>query len=369
MNIQDLHLKENPFEYLTPIQGEVKNWAGMKEIKQNIENVYINSFNRNPRNVILNWGPLGCGKTYAAYYFKNYIVEGTEKSQIINLYTRTPKEGTKVTEQVFKDILDSITYRKLKEYIQASYKELGEKKLFEFIYEKINSEEFAQAVVNLGKEENIFNVHIFDLMKKYIFNNISKSELNSLKLVRTLDSDSDYRKFLAGIILAITASNKPKRVFLWIDEMEDLIVYTSKQYKEFSQILRDLADTVGERFTLFMNFTFSDPEKDNVRIIVGEALWSRINHFNYFNIFNIEHAVEYVRDLINFSQIDNSKGAFFPFEEDVITKLLKNLKPTDLIPREINRNVNDLIQFALNQNKKQIVNEVYKLWFNSNNII
>lgn len=365
MTLQNLNIKENPFEFLTPIQGKIVFWAGMKEIKNNIEGIYKSSFENNPRNLILNWGPIGGGKTYAAYYFKNTGIKEYDSSQLINIYCRTPKDGTKITKQIFLDVLDGITFRVLKQLIQTVYKEMGEERLFEYIYENINSEEFTQAVVNLGKEEDIFNMHIFDLMKKYIFGTINSKELSSLKLFRKLESDTDYRKFLSGIILAITASKKPKRVFFWLDELEDLLFVTSKQYKEFFQIIRDLVDTVGEKFTVFMNFTFSDSEEENVRILIGEALWSRINKRIYFKPLDLPAALTYCKDLLQYSQIDTNKGDYSPFEEATITELLSNIRQTDLIPREINRNINDIIQFALNKEQTIINIELYKEWFNS----
>ncbi len=365
MNIQDLNLHKNPFEFLTPMQGQIDFWAGMPEIKSDIEQIYKNSFNNSPRNLILNWGPIGGGKTYAAYYFKNKGIDDFDDEQIIHIYTTSPKEGVKITKQIFRDILDGITFRKLKQYIQEAYNELGEDNLFEHIYEKINSEEFAKAVVNLGKEENIFNMHIFDLMKKYIFGTVSAKELDSLKLFRKLESDTDYRKFLSGIILAITSTKKPKRIFFWFDELEDTIYMTTKQYKEFFQTFRDLVDTVGGKFTIFMNFTFSEAEEENVRMLIGEALWSRINQKIYFKPLNIKDALIYCKDLLKNSQIDDSKGDYSPFEETAITEILNNFKQTDLIPREINRNINELIQFALKENQTIIDTNLYKKWFNS----
>jgi len=343
MNIENLNLKHNPFEHLTPNQRTSTYWAGEKDIMQIIESIYINSFDKSSRNVILNWGHFGSGKTFTAYYFKNKKFENIENNQIINIYTRTPKDGIKITQQIFRDILDGISLRKLKYYINEVLSEIGEDKLFDYIYEKINSEEFTNAIINLGKESQLDTQ--FELMKKYIFGTISANELNILGLIRKLESDSDYRKFLAGIILAITATKKPKRVFLWIDEMEDLIYYTSKQYKEFAQTIRDLADTADEKFTIFMNFTFSESEEENIRLLIGEALWTRVNQKIHFKNFGLEQTIEYCKDLLKNSQIDTTKGDFSPFDKEVIYKLFD--KPMN--PREINRNLNDLIQFALKQ--------------------
>lgn len=367
MNISDLNLKENPFENLTPIPDEVKNWAGMKEIKETLETIYKNSFETNFRNVVLNYGTFGGGKTYAAYYFKNKKFEEFNENQILNIYATPPTDGNKLTQQLFHDIVDGLTFDQINTQIKKASKELGEKELFQLIYKKINSEEFAKAIVNIGKDGNVFNSQILALTQRYLYGNISNQEMNKLGLNRKLTTDTDYNKFLAGIISAITATNEPVRIFYWLDELETLIYYTSKQYREFSQNIRYLADTVGEKFTIFMNFTFSESEEENIRMLIGEALWSRVNQKIYFNNLTVEQAFEYCKDLLKQSQINTEISDFSPFNENSIIELLKNLKPIELIPREINRNLNYLIQFAIKENEKIINLDLYKKWFNSKN--
>ena len=365
MILQDLNLKINPFEYLTPIQGEVNFWAGLSDIKNTIENIYHNAFKNISRNLILNYGTFGGGKTYAAYYFKQKEFEEYNENQIIDIYTLPPADGNKITQQLFYDIIDGITFVRLKKQIREASLELGEDKLFQYIFNKINSEEYSKAIINLGKEGNILTSQKHVLIQKYIYGNISGKELSILGLNRKLSTDADYRKFLSGILLALSATSKPVRIFFWLDELESLVYYTSKQYREFSQIIRYLVDTVGEKFTVFMNFTFSDAEDENVRMLIGEALWSRINQKINFKPLNTKDALIYCKDIFKHSQIDKNKGDYSPFEKSVVIEMLNNLKETDLIPREINRTINELIQFALKEGKIIINIDLYKKWFNS----
>ena len=365
MKIQDLNLNNNPFEYLTPIPDGVDFWAGLSDIKKRIEDIYRNAFANDSRNLILNYGTFGGGKTYAAYYFKKRTFKKYEKTQLINIYALPPGDGNKITQQLFYDIIDGISFDVLRSMINKSSIELGEKELFKLIFSKINSEEYAKAIINLGKEGNILNSQIVALTQRYLFGNITSKELNTLGLNRKLSSDADYRKFLSGLLLAITATKTPVRVFFWLDELESLVYYTSKQYREFSQIIRYLVDTVGEKFTVFMNFTFSESEEENVRMLIGEALWSRINQKIYFKPLSVKDALIYCKDLLKNSQIDKTKGDFNPFEENAIKEILGNLNQTDLIPREINRNLNELIQFALKEKQEIIDVNLYKKWFNS----
>lgn len=364
MNLADLNLRINPFEYLTPIQGEVKFWAGLSDIKKSIETVYHNAFKSNSRNLILNYGTFGGGKTYAAYYFKQKEFEHYDNNQILNIYTLPPGDGNKITQQLFYDIIDGITINRLKSLIKRASTELGEDELYNYIFNKINSDEYSKAIINLGKEGNILNSKKHILIKKYIYGNITAKELSELEIDRKLSTDSDYRKFLSGLLLAVSASSKPVRIFLWLDELESLVYYTSKQYREFSQIIRYLVDTVGTNFTVFMNFTFSEAEDENVRMLIGEALWSRINDKIHFQPLNQKEALVYCKDIIKHSQIDKSKDDFNPFEKSVLEEVFKEMKEKNLIPREINRKINSIIQFALEREHEYIDMDLYKQWYN-----
>jgi len=68
-----LNLKENPFKANIPNPEIDKSnkliWAGLNNIKETISSIYRQASYSTHKQIILNWGPFGGGKTFAADYF------------------------------------------------------------------------------------------------------------------------------------------------------------------------------------------------------------------------------------------------------------------------------------------------------------
>jgi hypothetical protein len=320
----------------------------MKTQKEQLENTYLNATAHH--NLILNWGPFGAGKTHAAFYFKNQSFLNTE---FITLYVKTPLEDSDATQQLLKDIIDEISFTKLKEILKARIAELGESQLFKLINTTIKSEVFAKAIIKLAHSEP----KLAEFMYRYVYGNVTRTELKQFQLPCALNSEVDYLKFLAGIIAALTAG-KTTRVVLWIDELENLLYYTSRQFKRLTQSIRTLVDT-HENLLVFMNYTLSDGDEERLRILIGDALWYRINQKIGFTELSIEESLEYCHDLINYYQIDQSTD-YFPFEKDSLKAIL-NYTPF-LIPYEINKKCSDILYCSLENQVNKITKKKVVKW-------
>lgn len=361
-NYNSLNLKDNPFKDLTPSiwsEGANLKWAGMKTLKEKINKVYNRTINTNQRQVILNWGPYGGGKTFSAYYFLN---EFKSKTSIEQIYLRVPKEGKNSSKEFFITIIDFITYEKIQQRIKSLVTEVGENKLFEYLNNKIRNSVFARAIIKIADEDE----EISSLMQRYIYNGLTNSELKTLNIPRNIFSKNDIVKFLAGLLLCFIINDTPKRgkTIIWLDEMEDLVYFSQKDYTSFSQLLRDLIDTINENFTIFINFTLAEPEESTVELLLGGALWSRINNKIRFKEFTTDHAIEYINDLIKMYQIDAKD--LKPFNKEGIDFILANL-PKQLTPREINRYFGEVIEYAVSNKKNQIDIDLIKECLNNLN--
>ena len=60
---------------------------------------------------------------------------------------------------------------------------------------RIRSEAFAKVIIKLADADN----EISELMNRYLFVGVTKTELKKLGLSRTLESDIDLMKVLTGI--------------------------------------------------------------------------------------------------------------------------------------------------------------------------
>lgn len=349
-----LNLNLNPFADLTPeLQiGKQLIWAGMAEVNTKISKVYVDIIRFPNRQIILNWGPWGGGKTYSSIYFINRPQKKGE-IRLTQSYIKAPKKGPTATKEFFISIIDSITFSEIIRQVKYLINEIGEEEFLKKVGSKIASSEFAKAISLLASEDE----EILELTQRYIYSSVTKTELKKLKLPRTLSSDTDSIKVLSGILFCFTGDGVffDGRFCLWIDEMEDLIYYNSAQYRAFSQVLRDLIDRLTERVTVFFNFTLSEPEEKTIELLLGGALWSRINKKIRFKELNEGDAALYVNDLINSALVNKKNNG--PFDDIAIRYLLSFIPSSNLTPREINKYFSGVLNFAID-NKKVTINKL-----------
>jgi hypothetical protein len=365
--ISSLNLKKNPFELITPSLYESNQgsliWAGIPKLKKQLEDEHKKNISSLGHQIVLNWGAWGAGKTYAAYYFsKDYLQKNYPEldGNIFHFYVRLPKNGNEATKQFFKDILDYLSLSTIRERIQYIISETNEKELYDFLNNRIRSEEYAKAIIKLADTD----VEISEMMARYLYVGSTKTELKKLGLSRSLASDIDLMKVLTGILLCLVSIPHfaPKgRIFIWIDEMEDLIYYNSKQYRPFSQTLRDLFDQMSESLTVFMNFTLAQPEEKTVRLLIGEALWSRITQKIRFSELSIKDGMLYCKELLQPYQIEQL-DEYSPFNEKSLHSLLEMIPAAEMTPREINKVCNEVLNFTISKNTSTISEEIIQQW-------
>ena len=353
-NLADFNLEKNPFQHITPTPGanqeELSPWAGMPSLYSKIENVYRGLLQNTPRQVVLNWGPYGGGKTFAAYHFiENY---GSKIYDITQIYIRSPKSGKNANKELYDNIINYLSVRKIKRQVKRMIELMGEDELFDFLQNRLKNEEIVEGILKIATDDPDEAA----IMKRYIFSNVTATELKKVGLAKKIDWGTDSIKFLAGIILCFTGDQDSfkGRVVIWIDEMEDMIYYSQKEYRAFSQVLRDLIDQVNQYFTLFFNFTLAETEEQTIELLLGSAMWSRIDKKIRFSELDDKGALEYCKDLLNHFQIDSSKGEYSPFGKEVLETIWKMIPNNKLTPREINRYCSSVLNFAISENADEI---------------
>ena len=359
--IEDFNLKENPFQYLTANieydSSESSSWYGLPDLKNKIDGIYEDLVAYKPRQVVLNWGPYGGGKTFTSYHFLKYRNETYDINQI---YIRSPKQGNKAGIEFYKSIINYLTYRKIKKQINHLMSIMGEDSFFEFLHARIRSEELTEALMLVGSDDE----SIQKTMQRYIYEGLTKTELKSLGLAKNIDWGTDSIKFLSGIFhcfIGDQSSYKGKLV-LWIDEMEDMIYYSQKEYRSFSQVLRDLMDSVNQHFCVFLNFTLAESEESTIAVLLGEALWSRITRKIRFRELIEEDALIYCKESLEHNQIVKSDD-YNPFSEDILKNIFDLIPSENLTPREINRYCGGILQFAMKKEVAEIDINTVQLYF------
>lgn len=356
LDLKDYNLKENPFQYITANpsydSADTADWFGMQDLKGKVMGIYEDLIHKKPRQVVLNWGPYGGGKTYTAYHF---LKEKSDDVLIRQVYIRSPKQGGKAGIEFYKSIINYLSYRKIRKQIQNLKSLLGVEELFDFLHKRIRSEELSEAILLIGSDDEATS----KMMHRYVYDGLTKTELKQVGLAKNIDWGTDSIKFLSGIFHCfIGDQDKYKgKVVLWIDEMEDMIYYSQKDYRSFSQVLRDLMDSLNQHFCIFMNFTLAESEESTIGVLLGEALWSRITKKVRFKELDIDGALNYTKEAISHYQIDSSKE-YFPFNEELMKDILNMIPSENLTPREINRFCSGVLNLAQKNETKKLTLEV-----------
>jgi hypothetical protein len=363
-------LKQNPFPDTPPRRPEDAVWAGLPRLKEQFDVLFGEALTTSTTQVVLNWGAFGSGKTHAAVYFgipeRLPSVEGKQIRSPWILYVRTPKTPSQASEILYRDIIETIRFNRLREVIREFIAEKGEEETLRILQEIAESEALGRAIWLLGVESKgteqprlIGETNEFDeeqrLLEAYFFSENTKTDLKRLGLSRSIDSPQDRFRVLGSLLQCLIGFaptgtvGRHSRVILWIDELEDLIYFTSRQYRPFTQGLRDLIDRLPAYFTLLMNFTLAAPEAlEDATVVLGDALMSRITHQIYFEEPSEDDAYEYVCDLLRQFRTEDPAlqvSETYPFEEDALRYLIERLPSRT--PRDINKRCSEVISKAL----------------------
>ena len=198
---KDFNLKYNPFQNITPsLEDGNAVWAEMHDIKQKIEKSYSDCLSTNSKQIILNWGQYGGGKTFSAFYLINKNKQSKDSTSI---YVRCPKDGSKSTDEFFKSVVDHISFETIHLRVKELLSSIGETKLVEYLSAKANRE-YAKAICLLGSDDR----EIKEAMNRFLYSGLTKTELRKLGLAKDIQTDSDSIKFLSGIISIFTGDGK-----------------------------------------------------------------------------------------------------------------------------------------------------------------
>jgi len=364
-------LRQNPFPGTPPKKPEDAVWAGLPRLKAQLEALFVEALTTSMTQVVLNWGAYGSGKTHAAIYFgvPNRLprVEGGRVRDIWILYVHTPRDPSQADQILYRDILEAIRFSRLRQAIRDLIADSGEKTALDMLQDIAESEPLGRALWLLGLERGgpgqsrlpgyeTESSEWQRLLEAYFFSQYTKSDLRRLGLSRGVDSSQDRFRILGGVLQSLIGLAPVEdlahhsRVLLWIDEMEDLIYFTSRQYRPFTQGLRDLIDRLPNYFTLFMNFTLAAPEAyEDATVVLGQALMDRVTRQIYFQEPNEQEALDYVADLLHiFRTEDPTKRGLpvtYPFSEESLQSIIADLPSRT--PRDLNKRCGQIVSAAL----------------------
>ncbi|TET43103.1 MAG: hypothetical protein E3J66_02390 [Dehalococcoidia bacterium] len=348
-------LKSDAFLIEAPYGAQATVWANMEKARRRLEQIISTSLFSGVTQVIFNRSAWGAGKTHAARYFtrQDHVRVAPFDGWIKCIYTRTPKEPDQAVQFFYGQILEELRWQSIREWIGEVNKELGDDEALEFFFSITRDSDLARIVWLLGKPD----YKALFLQKYLVGAGLTSKQLDDLRVAKNMrPRDARQRVAVLEAILKAAMGSKGEptgRLFIWVDETEDLNLYQRGRQRLLTGLWRDLVDSMPRGLTLFLNYTPAAGERVDARGIFGEALASRFTDTLSFEQFDEEESFIYVSDLLNcptYREKDpGSLGlpATYPFHPETLKWVLSKVPVRT--PRNINLVCGHLLRSALQE--------------------
>jgi hypothetical protein len=325
---------KDPYEKLDPynIDFERLIWdrLDLKKTKEDIDNFVEDVINKQ-RVALKIFGPAGSGKTWLTRIIqKELIVE--KKENALFLYTKVPRiEPTfQVVYRIAIDYFFKNYFDELRKYI-SDKKGLTDLNAWKDV---IGNEELASCFSKYasGGQDKA-------LATKWLMGDkLSASELSSIEIVYSLDSDYERFEMLRKLIEKLL--NVFSTCVLVVDELENASVKLAGQ---ISDGLRDMLDVFSERFALIASLTAQKADEWYDQGYT-ESLGRRFDYTVELTSLNKETIPEFLRlhHKAYRKKDADIKDEVLPFREDSAVKLLELMSPEHQYPGYFLPNCKDL---------------------------
>lgn len=330
------NLKNDSFP-VTPGDLKTVEWYGFKSLKQQFEDSIYGSLFSYSRICVLNRGKMGAGKTNAARFFSRDLLNKKMGlyDEIISIIIEAPKQPNQAFIEFSQRFINAITFSKISKASKKMRDKNGKEALYTDIMEFTGNEDIAEVLSNIDESNRLES-------KTYLAGGGTARDLRKIEVSRKLKSPHDFAVSLVGVLFllihgASEETGSLTRVILWVDEMEDLVYFPTKDFLPFTQALRELIDKMNHHFTILFNFTFSEPEElSAIESVLGEAIMQRVNSHIVFEDAKKEDLREYLLELLKNNRLDSKENnKYYPFTTDSFETLIS--AAVDKTPRYLNK--------------------------------
>ncbi|MEX2477182.1 MAG: hypothetical protein WD357_02020 [Gracilimonas sp.] len=317
------HLTTNPFRITPAVSSEEIVWAGFSGLK----NKFIKRIKRSIKipnsSLILNWGEYGSGKTHAARFFCSKkqleIISKEVNSKPPYSFTFPLPKGKDPVYSIYISVIDKLDIKQ----IRNDFDNQSILKFIDLYSDNLQVQSILSAIFN----ENVEDV---SLLKKYLYGNVTNTELKKLNqygILRHLKSDSDYTKVLAGLFTCLTFNKLVySSIILWIDEFEDLAILSSSNIDKTNNFIREILDNTPNNLLIFINLTQSALfGQEDLGEYVSEAVRSRIRDRINFDLPSEQDLKDYYLDLVTTFRAGKVDDEYAPFSSELISKIIAEL--------------------------------------------
>lgn len=367
--IIEYNLKNNPFRISPSGNANELIWVGMPGLQEKINDRIDSSVKTSPSRLVLNWGKYGSGKTHAAnFYTKTDYIKNELQHETKNIKVSLPRSSKNPVQTFLRALVGQLNFDNIVNDFDRFF-DFYQERSITIIEENTNDSIIAQFLKLFIEKKVTEATPLFPTvnrpadktaMRDFLYGDVTKNTLRQLNLPLGLEDDEQIVNLISGIFNIITFEKQVyKSVFLWIDEFEDIDTLPKPNQDRFTTFLRQLIDKCPNNLTIFLNFTVKGvADFEDLSIILGEALNTRVSQSLVFDEPSLEQAKDYIKKLLNHSNFRdkvNPENLFYPFTEESATEVLINLKRLSL--RKINETFSLILELALyHQDSPDLIN-------------
>lgn len=369
MELSNALLKLDPFLIEAPTDALSAVWADMEGILTRSRDIIRDALSSGITQVVLNRGRWGAGKTHSAIYFsyqERVKAEASFTGSVECIYIRTPMQAEQAVEEFFTNTIEAFNWNAIRGWMQNINTALGDDNAFKWFNTTVKDADLARIMLLMGKPE--YNDYH---LRRYLIGTPrpTSRELSDLRLAKVIRS-GQRASVLAAILRSLIYSGSDQaegRIFIWIDETENLNFYPPTRRRAITEMWRDLVDAVPRGLTVFLNYTPAGAERgEALGQVYGSALLSRISQIVTFEPLSEDDSFKYIIALLNHPRY-RREGALkkglpvtYPFENNAVSYLISNVK--NKTPRNLNLVFGEVLRSALRDNTislRGIINTSY----------
>lgn len=340
---------ENPFSILPGQTSGPLIWAGLQDLRRKYNDVLKEILTNEASRLILIASRWGGGKTHAANFYSNpdnlpSAKNGKNLPPPLTCIVITPKEGNNAAYEFYKKVLEGFDIERITNVIRSMRKDDTDEGSLSVIQDWAGGRDIGKILWLLGDEDDNKAFAASELL----FNKPTAKVRKDLKIRRGIEDTTDRFRVLSTVFKILSKYTekgklqKERKILLWIDEIESLILYTSKQYVPFSQAIRELIEMTKKNLGLFLNFSLTDMDDlRTLEFIIGSALKDRIYKRIIFEELNVQSSILYVKDRMKaYRKPSFNDDLTYPFTNEALEELFKlgrEKTGLPLTPRVINK--------------------------------
>lgn len=350
-------LRDNPFKIVPPRSPKSVIWADAAKAQRKLNRLLADSLTSSENQLLVIYGDWGAGKTHAAQWYRDtsHIPAPARSSRVREatvLYRRMPKSPESASEDFYRGVFEQAGIEKISAAVSEAVSEIGEDAVSDVLSALVESPTIVKSMLALGAVQD---QELRGLLSAFFLGSCTKSELRKLGFPRNIAKDEKFLVLGAALNCLIGLDpeaplEERRRIILWLDELEDLVYFTGRYHRAFTQGLRDLFETVPEFFTLVLNTTYTSTDAERgLEGILGQALVERITERFALAQPSMDDVGIYVEALLDAYREGDAPRSIYPFTKIALKALAEGLP--DRRPRRINRMCGKIIAEAIRLKK------------------